>query len=306
MSAVDLRAARWIFLRGLAREAGHWGPFLDCWRRRLPETQVVAPDLPGCGIHHRGRSPWSVPPIVDFVRDTVTASTERTRSESSRSRAGDLADAAPPGRRPTAIFAMSLGAMVAYDWVRRYPEEIDGLVLVNGSAAGLNWPWQRLRWSGLLHMARAMTAVRVMSREAHILAMVSATQPGAAGELARSWASLAEQRPVSRLNAIRQLAAAARFRPSFSAGAAASPFVQRSLVLTSLGDRMVNPACSRQIAAKIGAELRQHPTAGHDLPLDAPDWVVEQVADWARLPTLGGAKSDQPVTEAAEGVTRGL
>ena len=26
--------------------------------------------------------------------------------------------------------------------------------------------------------------------------------------------------------------------------------------------------------------LQEYPPAGHDLPLDAPQWVVEQVCDW--------------------------
>ncbi|MBC8132938.1 MAG: alpha/beta hydrolase, partial [Deltaproteobacteria bacterium] len=198
--------------------------------------------------------------IVDFVRDAAGFPSQPHLPTTKR--------------RPTAVFAMSLGAMVAYEWIRQVPGDLDALVLVNGSIGGVNPPWHRLRWPGLLSMARIITAAGNETREARILAMVS-SQASAAGKVPTSWVEIAAQRPVSRLNAFRQLVAAGRFRPAFP------PLVDHSLVLTSLGDRMVNPACSRAIAAGMGAQLREHPTAGHDLPLDAPDWVAAQVADWA-------------------------
>jgi hypothetical protein len=30
----------------------------------------------------------------------------------------------------------------------------------------------------------------------------------------------------------------------------------------------------------MGASLRVHPTAGHDLPLDEPEWTATEVASW--------------------------
>jgi pimeloyl-ACP methyl ester carboxylesterase len=52
------------------------------------------------------------------------------------------------------------------------------------------------------------------------------------------------------------------------------------LVLASLGDRLVSPGCSRRIASRWALPIRLHPTAGHDLPLDDPEWVVQQVLGW--------------------------
>jgi hypothetical protein len=34
--------------------------------------------------------------------------------------------------------------------------------------------------------------------------------------------------------------------------------------------------------------LREHPTAGHDLPLDDPDWVIGEIAQW--LPRVPGTE----------------
>ena len=75
-------------------------------------------------------------------------------------------------------------------------------------------------------------------------------------------------------NALRQLLAAARFR------APARAPQRPVLVLTSRGDRLVHTSCSEALARAWGSPLARHPGAGHDLPLDAPDWVVAQVRQW--------------------------
>jgi hypothetical protein len=47
-----------------------------------------------------------------------------------------------------------------------------------------------------------------------------------------------------------------------------------------MGDKLVNPHCSRTLAQQWQAPLRAHDSAGHDLTLDEPDWVAQQVRDW--------------------------
>jgi hypothetical protein len=50
--------------------------------------------------------------------------------------------------------------------------------------------------------------------------------------------------------------------------------------LNSLGDRMVAPACTEAIAKRWNVESKTHPWAGHDLPLDDPEWVIAMVVEW--------------------------
>jgi pimeloyl-ACP methyl ester carboxylesterase len=63
-----------------------------------------------------------------------------------------------------------------------------------------------------------------------------------------------------------------------------------TLILASKGDHLVSWRCSEAIAAKLGLPLRLHEgagaeAAGHDLPLDAPQWIVDVVNPWlATLP----------------------
>mgnify|MGYP006213324299 FL=1 len=98
------------------------------------------------------------------------------------------------------------------------------------------------------------------------------------------------QRPVSGRNALRQLLAAARYRAP--ATAPQPPL----LLLASRHDQLVASRCSQALAAAWNLPLVMHPFAGHDLPLDDPAWVVEQVRQWATRPPhpSGGA----PVTAA--------
>ena len=83
---------------------------------------------------------------------------------------------------------------------------------------------------------------------------------------------------MSGANAVRQLWAAARF--STPREAPRLPL----LVLVSAADGLVDPRCSQRLALAWGAELRTHPTAGHDLPLDDGAWVVREVGAWIAAP----------------------
>src|SRR4051812_27938955 len=85
-----LAAARWVLLRGMAREAGHWGSFADVWRAALPGTTVACPDLPGCGLAAQAACPDTVPALLDGVRAQL-----------------GLGGPRPPDARPLALFGLS-------------------------------------------------------------------------------------------------------------------------------------------------------------------------------------------------------
>jgi pimeloyl-ACP methyl ester carboxylesterase len=46
-------------------------------------------------------------------------------------------------------------------------------------------------------------------------------------------------------------------------------------VIWSEKDRLVSSHCSQNIAKKFDASCFTHPTAGHDLPLDEPEWLTQ-------------------------------
>jgi pimeloyl-ACP methyl ester carboxylesterase len=242
----------WVLLRGLAREARHWGGFPEKLRAalELPADAIVTPDLPGNGTRFRERSPTDVVELMEAVRTDL-----RARGH------------APPYH----LLALSLGGMVAVAWASRYPEECRALVLINTSLRPYSPFYQRLRpraWPTLPSLLFASG----MARERAILKLTSARAEELAGVLPQ-WAAWARECPVSPANATRQLLAAARY------AAPRRPQVPM-LVLGGDGDGMVNPECSRELARAWNADLAIHPNAGHDMLLDAPDWVARELRRW--------------------------
>lgn len=254
MSA-DAPADTWVLLRGLTRESGHWGAFVPHLARALPPgTALLTPDLPGNGALHHLDSPDRVEAMVETLR------------------AGLLAGGVPP---PYHLLAMSLGAMVAVAWAQAYPRELRGAVLINTSLRPFSPFWRRLRpaqYPRVLRLALRPPTEPLLWEQA-ILAMTTRHPPDPAATLAH-WVVLRRRHPVSHANAWRQLLAATRFK----AGRAA-PTVPM-LVLHSAADALVHPACSAAVARHWNLPIRQHPSAGHDLPLDDPAWVARQVGDW--------------------------
>jgi pimeloyl-ACP methyl ester carboxylesterase len=243
---------RWVLLRGLTREAGHWGGF----PRQLAATlgaghEVVALDLPGNGSGHRLRSPASVAQLAQACRGQLAA------------------------QEPCVLVAMSLGAMVAIEWARAAPPEVAGAILINTSAGGHGPPWERLQPGNYLTLAGlAWPGLPPARREQRVLAMTSGDPQRHAGIVAE-WARLAAARPVSAGNALRQLLAAALYRAPRT-----RPPVPM-LLLACAGDRLVSPKCSQRMARRWNVPLRMHPWAGHDLPLDDPAWLLQEIHAWA-------------------------
>jgi len=172
------------------------------------------------------------------------------------------------------LLGLSLGGMVAFEWARRHREEVAGAVLINTSLGGCSPPWRRLHPSAVLRLVGAMGTVDPAARERIVFALNS-NQPELAEATVERWAALARTHAPLRANVLRQVMAAARYRPAVEA--VAPPL----LILTSRGDHMVDSSCSRVVAGRLpGAVLQVHPTAGHDLPLDDPQWVLTRIAEW--------------------------
>lgn len=272
----------WVLLRGLTRESRHWGTFPGLLRGQLPAATVCTPDLPGNGRLCAERSPTDVAAMAERCRGQLQAQ-----------------GVAPPYQ----LLAMSLGAMVAVAWAQRRPEEIGGCVLINTSLRPFSPFPQRLRPANYLPLIKLLLpGTSVAQRERTILALTS-RGGGDARALVDDWVAWHREAPVAAANALRQLAAALRYRAP-----AAGPAVPL-LVLASRLDGLVDPACSRQLARRWQTAYAEHPTAGHDLPLDDGPWVAAQVRRWAErvLPEgrAGSADLDRSSPPVAPGRSRG-
>lgn len=244
----------WILLRGLMREARHWGDFPAHFQASLHAQTLLTPTFPGNGQLCHLPSAAGIPAMLDFLRADL------------------LRQGHPP---PYNLLAISLGAMAAVAWAQSQPQEIGRMVLINTSLRPFNRFYQRLRPHNYLSLL-AMLGRDNAEREEFILRLTSNLAPNRADFpfLLANWQRWAAECPVSRANILRQLQAAIRFR-----AAPEAPSVP-TLLLAAQQDRLVSCACSQILAKRWQLPLHLHPEAGHDLPLDDAGWVCEKIAGW--------------------------
>ncbi len=272
----------WLLLRGLIREQRHWLGFPERFAAlvRSPDgapTRTILLDLPGFGSENDGDVPATVAGFVDDLRVR-------------------LRRVLPAGER-CGIFAVSLGGMVALEWLARHPEDFVAGVVVNSSLADLSPPWQRMQPANWPRVALA-PLLPSRARERMLLGMTRHQ-----GDLERDadrYASIAAATPPRRGNAAGQLRAAMRSR-------CPERVTVPTLVLASRGDRLVSWRCSARIAERLSLPLRLHEgqgvaAAGHDLPLDAPDWVCAQLNEWLASCATPGATDGTTRAAAAQDV----
>jgi pimeloyl-ACP methyl ester carboxylesterase len=242
---------QWIFLRGLVRESRHWGAFVQQFELAVPGARVNTVDLAGCGMRCGERSATSVRDMVEDCRMQLRG----------RGLTG-----------PYPILAVSMGAMVAAEWARVYPQEVAALVLINTSMRPFSAFYRRLRPSNYGRILRLfVSGASAVQWEQQILDM---TTNHATSDVLPCWTRLREQSPVSPVNALRQLWAAMRYRAGSVRPHAAT------LLLASEQDRLVSVKCSESLARAWSLPLQLHPTAGHDLTLDDGLWVASRVQAW--------------------------
>lgn len=254
----------WLLLRGLGRETRHWFEFSSLLSRRLGVPSIGV-DLPGAGKARRSRVPLS---ISAMARDVA----RRLDTEPLGSSFG--------------IVAISLGSMVALAMAEQLPSRIERLVLINPSTR-LSSPFERLRPGAFLTLLGGAFCRSAATRE-RIYYGLTTNAPRAEVELwSRRSAQLASESPARRRDVARQLLAASRFR--------APRVSQPTLILSARGDRLVSPVCSEALASFLGAHHEQHPTAGHDLPLEAGDWIIDRIVDWLAAGVESARSGVQPV-----------
>jgi pimeloyl-ACP methyl ester carboxylesterase len=243
----------WLLLRGLSREKRQWGRFPEVFEARIPGARTHRLDLPGVGAARGRPAPATVEAMVEDLR----------------ARFRPLRQAAPPAGR-WGLLGVSLGGMVTLAWLAAHPEDFAAGVVVNSSAGNLSLPQDRLRLENLPGLLRAARAQDPVARELELLRLTTARH-GENRDIAAEWAAYLAERPLERRVLIRQLVAGMRFRAPMRVPAPV-------LVVSGARDRFVSPRCSDRLAARYGAPHERHPDAGHDLPLDEPEWLSDRLA----------------------------
>ncbi|MBL4606730.1 MAG: alpha/beta hydrolase [Pseudomonadales bacterium] len=235
-----------ILLRGLIRHSDHWGKFKTLFQQAFPESTILTPDLPGLGHESTEKTPLTIEENVEFLSNK-------------------LAPVLQDGE--WVVIGLSLGGMVAAKWCELHPKTFSHVVLMNPSSK-LSPFWHRLNPRALPVFLRCFMTTDDALREKRILGLTSnlrhKDQP-----LIQSWINIAAKSPINRSTFLRQLLAARAFKIKKCAAPC--------LVLNSENDHIVNPACSSRIANFLGARLKTHHQAGHDLAIDAPEWTLKKI-----------------------------
>lgn len=241
----------WVLLRGLIREQQHWEDFPTQLLAALPAgSSVRCIDLPGNGVHWQDRSPVTITAMVDAARAEL---------------------AATGVQQPVCLLALSLGAMTAFEWMSRYPQDVSRAVLLNTSLSAYSPFWQRLKPRHYARIVRDVLLRRAPEHRERMILEITTNLVVDREFYVRQWTTYAKDHPVRLPNALRQLLAAARYhRPERLPSCPV-------LLLNGGGDRLVDPRCSDAIATGMNLPLRRHPQAGHDLALDAPQWVIAEL-----------------------------
>lgn len=236
-----------LLLRGLARESRYWGDFTEYLAKSFPGRPILTPDIPGNGPLWQQTSPLSIEAMTQSLRSQLTIT------------------------GPMDIIGLSMGGMITLDWMIRFPEDIASGILINASASPLSPFYQRLRWQTYPALFKPVR-LDIKQREQLYLNLTSRHHQQDA-ELLKQWQAWQEEHPVSQVNTLRQLKAAASFRWT-------QPTVQPVLIAASQTDQLVDFSCNTALASALHSDIIVHPTAGHDLPLDDPGWLCDQIKQW--------------------------
>lgn len=237
-----------LLLRGLAREAAHWGSFVDRLKELPFVGSVECVDLPGAGKFNKLTSPLSIAENAEFVLSRLDEEVEKR-----------------------VIFSVSLGSMVAVEMLQKRPDLFEMAFVMNTSFANLSPLYHRLQLQAFKQFLRIGRAGDdLQKREYEVVKMVSNFSDRWL-PVSQAWADIAEKRPMLFKNFARQLVAAATYKI-----AKERPEVP-IVVLRSLKDKMVDPSCSEALASHWDLPMESHPRGGHDLCIDDPEWVIEKI-----------------------------
>ena len=234
-----------VMLRGLARGKHHWGSFVGQVEQAFPDKKVVAIDLAGNGDRYQETSPASVHEAVEDIQQQL------------------LSKKLQP---PYDVISLSLGGMITLQWLHEN-HEIDKAIVMNPSHAMLP-VYQRMRPSAMLTIHSSVLLLPAQLRERLIFGLNANQEPDQ--DMIQHWVNLEKKQSVQFSNLVNQLKTAKTFSTSLKI----EP--ERVLLLASRKDKLVNVACSKKIASKFSLNIHYHPTAGHEISLDDPKWVIEQ------------------------------
>jgi alpha-beta hydrolase superfamily lysophospholipase len=242
-----------LCIRGLIRDQRHWWSFPNTLQKDFPAIRFFAIDPPGVGSQYQRQSPQTIAEIRHDLRERWL----RLKDEN-------------PG--PWALLGISLGGMISLDWVDHHPSDFTHAIIINSSAKDLGNTTERFNLKFYPKILKTICYPTMEAREKLILEMTSNHYEEHATQLPQliEWQQSA---PASRQTFYQQLRAAMKYRSP-------NQIIIPSLVISSTQDQLVSSNCSFRLAEKLKATHVSHPTAGHDISLDEPEWLSTVIGNY--------------------------
>lgn len=237
-----------ILIRGLLREVGHWGNFPQMVAETLPHTKVICIDLPGVGEFSKVPPPFSIFGMAEFLDQKVA---EKTTGS-------------------VGLCAVSLGGMVALEMMAQFPSRYSKALIINTSSC-LSPKTKRMRWEVWRLFLGVLLEVNKVKQERKIVPIVVNSPEGREAAI-EAWTKIALDKKHHPLTLLAQLKAASAFFPAEHLKDS-----QRIRLISSLGDRLVDPSCSELLHKRYNWQHRVHPWGGHDLAWDDPGWLLSEI-----------------------------
>lgn len=241
---------KWLLLRGLTRGNGHWGEFPELLQKAGCEVELL--ELPGNGTQNSVISPMDPMQVLQILRS-------RCKWVESKDKFN--------------LCGISLGGMIGLKWAEMFPDELESVVVINTSLGQLSPFYKRLMPINYWKIAVSLVSTDFLKLETLILQMTS-NRVDKIAKYTLPFASFSSANKVSFSNFIRQIILANRVKIK-------TPLKVLTKVVYSAHDRLVSPACGRSVASFLNVRTFENPQAGHDLPLDEPEWLVSVLlAGW--------------------------
>ena len=244
-----------ILLRGLARWSQHWLGFEDLLAGR--GFRVITLDNRGFGKSEilRGKTFFSVHDMADDVAQVI-------------------AKEAPDGAH---VVGISLGAMIGLALASMKPQLVRSLIMVNSSVGSSRIP--RISTKAMLAILRILLlGARGYDSLARVL-LGPTTSVETIKKLASTWSSIDRLAGVPIQGLFKQLIAAKGFDGFVEMAAVNCPVT----IVRCDHDQFVDPRNSDFLQRQIkNSNIINHPTAGHELAIDDPEWffrVIKEAVD---------------------------
>jgi alpha-beta hydrolase superfamily lysophospholipase len=239
---------------GLSREQGHLPlDFNDKMKAHFPRATVHYLDLPGAGVNLREEVPDSISGMVDFLRNQNIVHFSQKQ-------------------RKRILIATSLAGMVEAEWLVKYPQDFDAGVMIASSFKETCDFFERTQFITLMRMMNIATSVRPKRSET-LTAKININDKELRDGVIDQSMEIQELRPMSKKSLIQQVSAAKKYEFH---GQINIPI----LLMGSKADRLVTPACIEKTSEFFGATLRMHETSGHGIPVEATDWMLDNIKAW--------------------------